>query len=666
MHILPSLTVFKIIANHIKQFSNAQLQEKVFAITTLKNELRKLKGKNVVDTNVSKPNVTIAPGMFKLDIESISHRLKNNRDAHEVYIEKTVENTNTLHGFVERARTHNPSEPLLEYACMFTKHVQELLVYVSQICPNSPKPSEKLVAVTPMNKDKRVRFSEPVTSSYNIPKQTDSLKSKDSSKPLLTSTGVRPTTSASGSKPSGNTKNNRITRPPSSNQKNKVEDHSRKVKSSLNKMNYVSEPVSNALVKHSVRNAKFESICVIYNKCLFDANHDMCIIDYVNDVNVRSKSKSKRNKMRKIWKPTGKVFSEIRYNWKPTGRTFTIVGNRCPLTRITSTKVVPTKETSTKSVARPTQGILVYSRRPKATRSIGSSSKVKIVESKTSNSQEPKQSWGSTVFDVPSSSLNDCKLSKLFGNDHISKIMGNGDYQMGNVTISRVYYVEGLGHNLFFVGQFCDSDLEVAFRKHTCFIRDLDGVDLLKGSRDSNLYTLSMDNLLLSSPICLLSKASETKSWLWHRRLSHLNFDYITSLTKHGLVRGLPKLKYQKDHLCSACALGKSKKHTHNPKAEDYIQEKLYLLHMDLCGPTRVQSINGRKYILVIVDDFSRTDNGSEFVNQTLRAYYEEVGISHQTSVARTPQQNGVVERRNRTLVEVARTITTGNFRNFK
>ncbi|GKE26313.1 retrovirus-related pol polyprotein from transposon TNT 1-94 [Tanacetum coccineum] len=115
-----------------------------------------------------------------------------------------------------------------------------------------------------MNKDKRVRFAEPVTSSSNIPKQTDSLKTKDSNKPLLTSTGVKPTTSASGSKPSGNTKNNRITRPPSSNQKNKVEDHSRKVKSSLNKMNFVFEPVSNALVKHSVRNAKFESICAIF------------------------------------------------------------------------------------------------------------------------------------------------------------------------------------------------------------------------------------------------------------------------------------------------------------------------------------------------------------------------------------------------------------------
>ncbi|GJU02546.1 retrovirus-related pol polyprotein from transposon TNT 1-94 [Tanacetum coccineum] len=280
-----------------------------------------------------------------------------------------------------------------------------------------------------------------------------------------------------------------------------------------------------------------------------------------------------------------------------------------------------------------------------------------------------------------------------FGNDQVAKIMGYGDYQIGNVTISRVYYVEGLGHNLFSVGQFCDSNLEVAFRQHTCFIRNLEGVDLLTGSRGDNLYTLSLGNMMASSPICLLSKASKTKSWLWHRRLSHLNFGAINHLARHGLVRGLPKLKFEKDHLCSACALGKSSKKPHKPKSEDTNQEKLYLLHMDLCGPMRVASVNGKKYILVIVDDYSRftwvkclrskdeapafiinflkmiqvrlketvrrirTDNGTEFVNQTLREYYEKVGISHETSVARSPQQNGVVERRNRTLIEAARTM---------
>ncbi|GJS72108.1 retrovirus-related pol polyprotein from transposon TNT 1-94, partial [Tanacetum coccineum] len=161
----------------------------------------------------------------------------------------------------------------------------------------------------------------------------------------------------------------------------------------------------------------------------------------------------------------------------------------------------------------------------------------------------------------------------------------------------------GLGNNLFSVGQFCDFNLEVAFRQHTFFIRNLEGVDLLMGSRGDNLYTLSLGNMMASSPICLLSKASKTKSWLWHRRLSHLNFCAINHLARHGLVRGLPKLKFEKDHLCSACALGKSSKKPHKPKSEDTNQEKLYLLHMDLCGPMRVASVNGKKYILVIVDD---------------------------------------------------------------
>ncbi|GJT22485.1 hypothetical protein Tco_0892422 [Tanacetum coccineum] len=197
---------------------NAQLQEKVFAVAALKNELRKLKGKNVVDTAISTPiATTIAPGMFKLDIKPIFHRLKNNRDAYEVYLKKTIENTNTIRGLVECTRKQNPSEPLLDSACMFTKHVQELLLYVSKTCPSLTKPSEKLVAVTPMNKDKKVRFAKPVTSLSNIPNQTDSLKTQDSNKPLLPSTEVNTTTSASGSKPSGNTKKNRITRPPSSN-----------------------------------------------------------------------------------------------------------------------------------------------------------------------------------------------------------------------------------------------------------------------------------------------------------------------------------------------------------------------------------------------------------------------------------------------------------------
>ncbi|GJW40206.1 integrase, catalytic region, zinc finger, CCHC-type containing protein, partial [Tanacetum coccineum] len=138
------------------------------------------------------------------------------------------------------------------------------------------------------------------------------------------------------------------------------------------------------------------------------------------------------------------------------------------------------------------------------------------------------------------------------GNDNFAAITGYGDYIQGNITIFHVYYVEGLGHNLFSVGQFCDGDLEVSFRSKTCYVRNLEGDDLLTGGRESNLYTISISNMAASSPVCIMSKATLTKSWLWHRRLSHLNFGTINDLTGLDLVDGLLKFKYGKDHLCSA------------------------------------------------------------------------------------------------------------------
>ena len=193
-----------------------------------------------------------------------------------------------------------------------------------------------------------------------------------------------------------------------------------------------------------------------------------------------------------------------------------------------------------------------------------------------------------------------------FGNDHFAAIMGYGDYINGNIEISRVYYVEGLGHNLFSVGQFCDGNLEVAFREKTCFVRDLNGNDLMKGTRSTNLYSISMEDMIASSPICLLSKASSTKSWLWHKRLSHLSFHTMTDLARRKLVDGLPKLRFVKDHLCPDCEQGKSHRAHFPSKTAKSTQHVLQLLHMDLCGPMRVQTINGKRYILVIVDDFSR------------------------------------------------------------
>ncbi|GKC05512.1 retrovirus-related pol polyprotein from transposon TNT 1-94 [Tanacetum coccineum] len=139
------------------------------------------------------------------------------------------------------------------------------------------------------------------------------------------------------------------------------------------------------------------------------------------------------------------------------------------------------------------------------------------------------------------------RLSRLFENDQIARIMGYGDYQLGNVVISR--------------------------------------------GPETQICTQFLDDMLKSSPICLLSKASKTKSWLWLPCYPHLNFGTLKKLAKDGLARGIPRLKFQKDHLCSACALGKSKKSSHQPNVEDTNQEKLYLLHMDLCGPMRVAYI---------------------------------------------------------------------------
>nr|GEZ90263.1 integrase, catalytic region, zinc finger, CCHC-type, peptidase aspartic, catalytic [Tanacetum cinerariifolium] len=188
----------------------------------------------------------------------------------------------------------------------------------------------------------------------------------------------------------------------------------------------------------------------------------------------------KKAKKKEEWKPTGKVFTKIRYNQRPTCRTFTLVGNACPLTRITATNKVPLREPIPLEVtAQESIVTKVYTRRPKVPKTNGPNSKAKIARFVISNKTEPGTSYESNTLVAPaSSSIVDLR----FGNDQIAKMIGYGDYQIRNITISRVYYTERLGHNLFYVGQLGDSDLEVAFKKHTCFVRNLKGVDLLSGS----------------------------------------------------------------------------------------------------------------------------------------------------------------------------------------
>nr|GFB57839.1 hypothetical protein [Tanacetum cinerariifolium] len=174
--------------------------------------------------------------------------------------------------------------------------------------------------------------------------------------------------------------------------------------------------------------------------------------------------------------------------------------------------------------------------------------------------------------------------------------------------------------------------------------------------RSSNLYTTALNEVASNSSTCLLAKASSLQSWLWHQRLSHLNFATINNLVKNNLVQGLPKMKFEKDHLCSACDQGKIHRKHHKSKMAFASNKNLYLLHMDLCGPMRVQSINEKRYVLVVVDDYSRY-TWVFFLHSKDEA--SEVGITQQISAARMPPQDGVVEKRNRTLVEPIRNMLT-------
>ncbi|GJQ95364.1 retrovirus-related pol polyprotein from transposon TNT 1-94 [Tanacetum coccineum] len=310
-----------------------------------------------------------------------------------------------------------------------------------------------------------------------------------------------------------------------------------------------------------------------------------------------------------------------------------------------NTRILPAKSDNKKKLKKITLGTITETQTTDAS--------VKYTDV-SGTQKDPNRYWKSNITNSPSSNFIKKFIGTVrFGNYHFGSIMGYEDYVISDSVISRIYYVEGLGHNLFSIGKFCNSDLEVAFRKHSCYVRNEKGVDLLKGSWGSNLYTISVEDIMKSSPICLLSKASKNKSWLWHRRLNHLNFGTINDLARKDLVRGIPRLKFKKDHLCLACQLGKSKKYTHKPKSKNTIMEVLHTLYINLCGPMRVQSINGKRYILVIVDDYSRftwvkflrsKDETPEFVIKFLKQI--QVGLN---------KTNIIVKRQNRTLVEVAR-----------
>ncbi|KAJ9558174.1 hypothetical protein OSB04_012788 [Centaurea solstitialis] len=284
-------------------------------------------------------------------------------------------------------------------------------------------------------------------------------------------------------------------------------------------------------------------------------------------------------------------------------------------------------------------------------------------------------------------------------NPHGGKISGKGKVSKGKMTFDDVYYVEQLRYNLLSVSQVCDKKFGVFFTDTECLIlapgfKIDESQIMLRTPRKDNVYCLDIEDAsFLSSLNCLFSKASVSESSLWHRRMCHMNFKNMNLLVKNNLVRGLPAKEFSSDDHCVACLKGKQHKNSHKSKEVNTISSPLQLLHMDLFGPTNVMSIGKKSYCLVIVDDYSRftwvyflrtkdetsglikpfvtrvenktnlrvkvirSDNGTEFKNADLNSFCEEKGIERQYSAPTTPQQNGVAERRNRTLIEAARTM---------
>nr|GFA41872.1 integrase, catalytic region, zinc finger, CCHC-type, peptidase aspartic, catalytic [Tanacetum cinerariifolium] len=332
-----------------------------------------------------------------------------------------------LRELVESERLLSPLNTPLGYACKYTRRIQELLMILQQTCPRITDLGTNLVAVTPKKQNKQ----------------------------------------------------------DSANKETELEDHPRKVKSSLNKASVVDSRASSSVIK-SVSNVNSNLKCASCNGCLFSDNHDKCVVEYINSVNAKSE---------RLLSPLN---TPLAYACKYTRRIqelLMILQQTCPrITDLGTNLVAVTPKNQNKQVRRTSQ--ITKSEKPSIGTSpspntpVLSSTGVALVSSASGS-----QSKDNTKKNRIRRTLKKAKETELEGHPRKvksslnkasvvasrakSSIMGYGDYQIGNVMISRVYYVEGLGHNLFSVGQFCDSDLEVAFRQHTCFIRNLEGVDLL-------------------------------------------------------------------------------------------------------------------------------------------------------------------------------------------
>jgi len=280
-----------------------------------------------------------------------------------------------------------------------------------------------------------------------------------------------------------------------------------------------------------------------------------------------------------------------------------------------------------------------------------------------------------------------------YGDNNKGKIIGIGDVGGGDtLEIKDVLLVEGLKHNLLSISQLCDKGLKVIFESDYCTIHQKNSKEIaLKVMRHNNIYLIDLDYASSSNITCLVTK--EENPWLWHKRAAHIHMKQLNKSISIDLVIGLPKIKFEKDKICAACQKGKQVRSSFHSKNILSTSKPLELLHMDLFGPSRIKSYGGNYYALVIVDDYSRftwtffltlkseafkafkkfaklvqnekdlkiktirSDHGREFQNESFENFCDENGILHNFSAPRTPQQNGVVERKNRSLEELARTM---------
>ncbi|GJS47631.1 retrovirus-related pol polyprotein from transposon TNT 1-94 [Tanacetum coccineum] len=509
----------------------AQLQDKNIAISELKKLIEKCKGKSV-DTKFDKPSVVRQPNAQRIPKPSVLGKPVPFSDSLErKYFanKKSVLKTNESEGL---------SKPVT--------------------LENLPQTATQAVRNTNVIKPGMYRITSSTTQT-RAPQLNQT--SRNTNPRVSTSTGVAHKPNVSRPQPRSNQMKDKVV-PNTSHvkfKKTEVEEHPR-----ISSISNQTKSVIACNDSLNSRTSNVNAVCATCRKCVFNANHDACVSKFLKDVNTRtnkpngvpiSTRKPKRQANKFVTTPHKKTVasestitnskSYYRMLYKKTNKAWKWwIAQQCPsaYTWVPKTKRKWVPKVRNESVTKKIVQLILF-----------------IVDS------------GCTKHMTGNLSLLCNFVEKYlgtvrFGNDQFAPILGYGDLVQGNITIKRVYYVEGLNHNLFSVGQFCDADLEVAFRKSTCFVRDLQGNDLLTGNRGTDLYTISLQETTSSTPICLMAKASPTQAWLWHRRLSHLNFDYINLLSKKDVVIGLPKLKYVKDQLCSSCEVSKAKRSSFKSK----------------------------------------------------------------------------------------------------